>query len=238
MSGFQNGAIILYSISTGNKVHTFIGHEDIIQAIMFGKRFNGIDSDIVISGSRDRNIKIWNLNDETPVKKFLIPSKKGGHNEKYWMTISCSSKNSDVIYSSGSDNEILSWNLSIGKSSVVHSIHSRPLFNLINFNSFENEEVLLSFSLDRNLISYNLAKKTPLFTLPTFGSILYGLDSACWSPNKIAIATGDKSIGLMDSSKLELCAVNLIWKGVQSDVHFCFLFILTVGYRNHLASTF
>ena len=98
MSGSSDDTIKIWNITTGECLETLEGHSDIISSII------KINRDIIVSGSYDKSIKIWEL-----TGKCLRTL------EGHVFAVNCLIRiNETVIASGGNDNSKKIWNITTG----------------------------------------------------------------------------------------------------------------------------
>lgn len=76
--------------------------------------------------------------------------------------------------------------------------HSRCVFNIIPIKN--RPQHLLTISLDRNIIYWDINTQKPLWNISCIGGYVYDLDFAPWNPSLLAIAVGDKMIRVWNVS--------------------------------------
>ena len=106
---------ILYGLPTIQEEQILIGHEDVVKALLCirGPRFEGI----LISGSRDRTIKIWDT------KVFQCTQTLRGH-EKAITCLEELGEDSEHIISASLDNTLRIWDVTTGECKKVVTITS------------------------------------------------------------------------------------------------------------------
>jgi len=124
LSGSWDGTLRLWDLQTGNTARRFVGHTKDVLSVAFS-----LDNRQIVSGSRDKTIKLWNTLGEC---KFTIT--ENGHTE--W--VSCvrfsPSLTLPLIVSGGWDKQVKIWNLSncklranlTGHSGYVNSVTVSP----------------------------------------------------------------------------------------------------------------
>ena len=55
-SGAWNGSVILWSVETGEKMHTFDEHTENVTSLEFSA-----DNELLVSGSGDDSLKLWDI---------------------------------------------------------------------------------------------------------------------------------------------------------------------------------
>ena len=68
-TGGEDGAIGIWQVPEGRLVHTFLGHKRAVEALAFS---NG-DAPMLLSGSADRSVKIWDFDTRRPLLSMAMP---------------------------------------------------------------------------------------------------------------------------------------------------------------------
>ncbi|ETO02139.1 WD-40 repeat protein [Reticulomyxa filosa] len=164
-SGSKDKTIRLWDVETSKNLHTFNGHEESVWSVKFSPLQNnnnnigviGGNGYTICSGSRDKTIRIWDV--ETT--KQLIEFK--GH-EKWIMNVKYGSNKlgnigcSNTILSSSQDNSVRLWDIRSGQQIQIfnghkhwiHEVEYSPfVINNIEVGGFSN--VICSASLDKTI---------------------------------------------------------------------------------------
>ncbi|KAK9474723.1 40S ribosomal protein RACK1 [Dipodascopsis tothii] len=114
LSASWDKTIRLWLLETGETVKRFVGHTGDVLSVSFSP-----DNRQIVSGSRDRSIKLWNALGEC---KYTITDK--GHSD--WVSTVRFSPNpkSPVIVSAGWDKIVKVWNLAEGTLQTDHVGHT------------------------------------------------------------------------------------------------------------------
>jgi WD40 repeat protein len=94
----------LLNVTTGEVIHSFVGHSDAVSSIAFSK--NG---SMLISGSWDKSIRMWNVSSGTEIRSFT------NHTDK--ITSVTFSNDESTIISGSLDKMVKIWNVSSGNVS-------------------------------------------------------------------------------------------------------------------------
>ena len=96
-SGLQDGNIRLWTVSSGEKIHSFTGHTNSVVSLSFNQ--NG---ELLISGSTDHTLRVWNVVKGIELRSF------SGHTNSVLNTMF--SQNEQTIVSGSSDGILHQWN--------------------------------------------------------------------------------------------------------------------------------
>jgi len=188
LSGSWDGTLRLWEIATGKTTKRFIGHTKDVLSVAFS-----FDNRQIVSGSRDRSIKLWNTLGEC---KYTI--NEDGHSE--W--VSCvrfsPSASAPVVVSSGWDKSVKVWNLTtcklrtnlVGHSGYVNTVTVSP-----------DGSLCASGGKDGVAMLWDLTEGKRLYTLES-GAIINCL---VFSPNRYwLVAATTSSIKIWDLESKEL----------------------------------
>ena len=104
--GLMDGNIIILSAITGSQTGVLSGHSDHVSSVTFSS-----DGTLLVSGSFDKAIKLWDMQTGGVVKTF------SGHDS--WVLSVCISADSTVIASGSYDMTICLWNINMGECYCV-----------------------------------------------------------------------------------------------------------------------
>ncbi|KAH6657627.1 WD40-repeat-containing domain protein [Truncatella angustata] len=115
------------------------GHKECVYSLQF-------DPDYVVSGSRDKTIRIWNLKTRRLVRKPLT-----GHRGSVLCLQFDADPEEDLIVSGSSDSDVIIWKFSTGdKIQVLDRAHSESVLN-VKFD----KRILVTCSKDRSIKIFN-----------------------------------------------------------------------------------
>ncbi|KAM0813110.1 putative F-box domain-containing protein [Seiridium cardinale] len=115
------------------------GHRECVYSLQY-------DSDYVVSGSRDKSIRIWNLKTRRLARKPLL-----GHIGSVLCLQFDSDPEEDLIVSGSSDSDVIIWKFSTGeKLQVLDKAHSESVLN-VKFD----KRILVTCSKDRSIKIFN-----------------------------------------------------------------------------------
>eukprot|EP00002_Diphylleia_rotans_P016843 TRINITY_DN3271_c0_g1_i2.p1 TRINITY_DN3271_c0_g1~~TRINITY_DN3271_c0_g1_i2.p1 ORF type:complete len:1201 (+),score=169.36 TRINITY_DN3271_c0_g1_i2:60-3662(+) len=221
--GYQGGHILVVDTSNGSIVYRLHGHQDDIQSLSWKPQVGGDTSQSCLaSSSRDKSVKIWNVADETVQITLNVPKLNPGMTEsqknRIWVPVVWSANDPNIIYSTGIMGELLEW--SINEKSAAYKRfshgHNRCVFSIV---SLGEKSELFTTSLDRQIICWSTKTLKQEFFIPGFGGFVYSLDFCPSDPRKCAIAVGDMTIKIWNtSSRNNPFEMTSIWKGLQSKI--------------------
>jgi len=127
-----NQDIITFDALTGSQTAALSGHTNYVKSLAFSS-----DGSLLVSGSRDKTIKLWDVQTGGVIKTFC------GHT-KTVLSVSISADNT-MIASGSKDKTICLWNIGTGEHHVIkeHKDH----INTVKFSP-TNSQLLLSASKD------------------------------------------------------------------------------------------
>jgi F-box and WD-40 domain protein 1/11 len=115
------------------------GHKECVYSLQY-------DPDWVVSGSRDKTIRIWNLQTRRLARKPLI-----GHRGSVLCLQFDADPEEDLIVSGSSDSDVIIWKFSTGeKLQVLDSAHSESVLN-VKFD----KRILVTCSKDKSIKIFN-----------------------------------------------------------------------------------
>ncbi|MGI8500490.1 MAG: protein kinase domain-containing protein [Hassallia sp.] len=160
---------------------TLKGHSSDVNSVSFTP-----DGQMLVTGSDDRTIKLWNLTTKQEIRTF-----KGHSSYIYAIAIS---PDGQTIASSSVDKTIKLWNLNTGKEIRTLIGHSDSVASV----AFSPDgKLLASSSLDKTIKLWNLQTNKEI---RTFTGHSGGVASIAFSPDGLTLASGsyDKTIKLWD----------------------------------------
>ncbi|CAB4067343.1 GEMIN5 [Lepeophtheirus salmonis] len=187
------------------KVIKFLKHHEIdITSLVWGES--------LLASATCREILIWDplVSNHFTHKLYL------NHHSRIKKEVHLSWPSKDVFISS-SNNQLLQWDLSTKKSSVLHSLHG-PESNVISLVSRKSKTTnILSFASDNNLISYEIESKTHKFTLPTISLGVYSILPNPIEGSTLAIGGGDGKLRIWNShvSSEGVLDVQTFWRKLK-----------------------
>lgn len=178
LSASWDTSLRLWDLSTGETKYRFMGHSKDVLSVDFSA-----SNTKIISGSRDKTIKLWNTIAEC---KWTVDEKKSGHLS--WVScIKCSpDTNNPVVVSCGWDHTVKVWNLQTMK--LKH--------NLVKHTGFVNTVAIspdgslcASGGKDGQANLWGLGNGTHLYKLEANSQI----NALAFSPNRYWLVAGTDS---------------------------------------------
>lgn len=133
----ERGRVEIFSWPEGKSIETFADHKDSVRTVAW------VDSERLFSGSVDREIKLWQLEQGDPEWTLT------GHSRS--VDAICILKNAKILVSSGADQSLRVWNFETNK--LVRSLnqHTGPVNAIALRPSDEGLPMLASASEDRTI---------------------------------------------------------------------------------------
>lgn len=156
---------------------TWEGHRECIYTIQYSGNY-------LVSGSRDRTLRIWDLKTKRLVRKPLV-----GHKGSVLCLQFDASEDEDIIISGSSDSDVILWRFSTGEMiQKIEHAHRESVLNL----RFD-KRYLVTCSKDKTIkvwSRHELSAGHPDFPKP---SSPWGSEPFKFSPKVIDVATGGTS---------------------------------------------
>ncbi|XP_033632264.1 gem-associated protein 5-like [Asterias rubens] len=188
---------------------------------------------LLISGCRDRTIRVWNTTHGKAVLTLSLPPRGGAHRTRergeegikarVWLGLCWPQNRPREFISSSYGGDVLQWNLSkpgrqkweyFGSEDSIS--HNRIVFNIINSCS---QDMVITTSMDRQIICWNTKTLKPIWSIPTLGGFVYSLATCPVDPGCVALGVGDNMIRVWNTSAAgKSYAVNILWQGIKSKV--------------------
>ena len=137
--GFDSGDIAILNAVTGIQISVLSSHTDWVGSLTFSS-----DGKLLVSGSDDETVILWDIQTGGVVKSFL------GHN--HWVRSVSISQDHKMIASGSDDKTIRLWNIQAGKCHHVVDVHNNV--NSVIFSP-TNSQLLISASSDHIIQQWN-----------------------------------------------------------------------------------
>ncbi|XP_006165160.1 gem-associated protein 5 isoform X2 [Tupaia chinensis] len=186
------------------------------------------------TGSKDQTIRIWSCSRGRAVMVLKLPflKRRGGGidptvKERLWLTLHWPSNQPAQLVSSCFGGELLLWDLTqswrrkytLFSASSEGQNHSRIVFNLCSLQTEDDQQLLLSTSMDRDVKCWDLATLECCWTLPSLGGFAYSLAFSPVDVGCLAIGVGDGMIRVWNTLSMKNnYDVRNFWQGVKSKV--------------------
>nr|XP_006819751.1 PREDICTED: gem-associated protein 5-like [Saccoglossus kowalevskii] len=191
------------------------------------------DGCLLASGSRDRTIRLWSTSKGKAVLTLKLPSKASGFKGKMedtgksrvWLTLYWPKNKPRELLSSSHGGDLLMWDLCkpgkqkwklLGQSDGKG--HNRIVFNIVPGGDAALNTIV-TVSMDRQIILWNLKSCRAVSTIPTLGGFVYTIVASPIDPGRLAVGVGDNMIRIWNtSSPSNTYDVTVIWQGIRSKV--------------------
>ncbi|KAJ7157464.1 WD40-repeat-containing domain protein [Mycena filopes] len=167
-SGSQDGRIHIYDVTTGNTLHSFIGHGGGINALAFSQ-----DGNHLLSGSYDQQLKVWGTVDGS------LQHELRGHTD--WVRDATFTSSGLFVISGSFDKSVRVWNLGERSHDILWG-HSGGV-NSVDVS--HDETLVISAGQEDTIIIWDLRQKVVLRRLTISGG---GINSVKFSPDSRHIA--------------------------------------------------
>ncbi|XP_078691159.1 gem-associated protein 5-like [Branchiostoma floridae x Branchiostoma belcheri] len=218
-AGLKSGPVVLLELQgEGRTVCRLQGHSEDVQSVVWmaadeDNDDNGTSSDesiadkghgqLLASGSKDGTIRVWSTRTGGCVCTLKLPARSqqgrwrgGGGQEagrRMWVALAWRKEQPQQLISSSHGGDMLVWDLRTQKWQVLeHSEgqgHSRVVFSI---TAIQNQ--VITTSMDRQIILWDLSSMKAQWSLPTLGGFVYALASSPLTPGQLAVGVGDGMI--------------------------------------------
>ncbi|CAG8708807.1 1789_t:CDS:2, partial [Acaulospora morrowiae] len=179
----------VWDVTTGTRIKKFKGHTAFVNSVCAARRGN----EILVSGSDDGTIKIWDLRQKDAVDTF---------SNQYQITATCFSEAGDMIFAGCLDNDISAWDLRKKDVSYILKGH-QDIISGIKLSP--DGSYLLSNAMDDTVRIWDVKPFSPGNRLvKIFEGAPHGFEKnlikPAWSADGSQIATGssDRTVVIWD----------------------------------------
>jgi len=204
LSGSWDGSLRLWDVENGKSTLRFVNHTKDVLSVAFSA-----DNRQIVSGSRDRSIKVWNTLGQC---KYTFTAKDNGHRD--WVSCVRFSPNVEapILVSAGWDKLVKVWDM--------RTLQCK--FNLVGHEGYVNT---IAVSPDGTLCASGGKDGSAKLWAINAGKDLYSLETGdvinalAFSPTRYwLVAATNSSIVIWDlRTKVELDTVKLVAKSASED---------------------
>ncbi|KAI8387435.1 quinon protein alcohol dehydrogenase-like superfamily [Blakeslea trispora] len=188
---------------------------------------------LAFSTKRLRNIVVWNLSSQNIWANIRLPNPPAQATEQQkstvWIELAWSPHQRNKLFLSSYIGSIVCFDLSSPSYKLCNNErlekHSRNVFTI---NWFNQGKQCITTSLDKQLIKWDVKRKSCQQILKTQGSFPYCLDSPKWNGDQIAIGMGDNAIKIWQYENTQLIMKSkkhhdyyksdVFWRGLQGKI--------------------
>ncbi|RIB02627.1 WD40 repeat-like protein [Gigaspora rosea] len=203
--------VSVWDVTTGMRIKKFKGHTSYVNSVCAARRGN----EIIVSGSDDGTIKIWDLRQKDAVDTF---------SHQYQITATCFSEAGDLVFSGSLDNDIAAWDLR--KKSIVYILKGHQ-DTISGIKLSPDGSYLLSNSMDDTVRIWDVKPFAPANRLlKIFEGAPHGFEKnlikPAWSPDGSQIASGssDRTVVIWDVASCRILYKLPGHKGSVNEVDF------------------
>ncbi|XP_022084839.1 gem-associated protein 5-like isoform X2 [Acanthaster planci] len=191
---------------------------------------------LLVSGSRDRTLKVWNTTQGKAVLTLALPPRGGvqrtrdrsddGGKAKVWVGLCWPSDKPREFLSSSYGGDLILWDLCkpgkqkweyIGMDNHNTASHNRIIFNISSIPHCP--DMFITTSMDRQIICWNRKTLKMVWLIPTLGGFVYTLSACSVDPGCLALGVGDNMIRVWNSSSPGRGkTISILWQGIKSKV--------------------
>ncbi|XP_078610661.1 gem-associated protein 5-like isoform X1 [Branchiostoma floridae x Branchiostoma japonicum] len=240
-AGLKSGTVVVLDMrGEGQVVCSLQGHMDEVQSVVWMAADDEDDNrthtdesmedkghgQLLASGSKDGTIRVWNTTSASCAYTLKLPSKplgyrgRGGGEDggrRLWVALCWRKEQPHQIISSSHGGDILLWDLRNQKwQALDHSGgtgHSRVVFSI---TAVQNH--IITTSMDRQIILWDLSRVKPQWSLPTSGGFVYALAFSPLTTGQLAIGVGDGMVRIWNTQSGSPFDCLGFWQGTKGKV--------------------
>ncbi|CAG8546055.1 5254_t:CDS:10 [Paraglomus brasilianum] len=201
----------VWDVTTGERIKRFKGHQSFVNSMSSARRGN----EILVSGSDDGMIKLWDLRQKEAVDTFT---------QKYQITATCFSEAGDLVFAGSIDNDIKAWDLR--KKDVVYVLKGH-LDTISGLRLSPDGSYLLSNGMDNAVRMWDVKPFALANRLvKVFEGAPHGFEKnlikPAWSSDgsQIACGSADRSVVIWEVSSRKILYKLPGHKGCVNDIDF------------------
>jgi len=175
----------LWDLEKGQSIRTFQGHSSDVNSVAFSS-----DSRQVVSGSRDKTIRVWNTRGEC---KFV--SSAGGHDD--WVScVRFSPSRIPTIISTSWDRTVKVWSLASWEVKTTFTGHNGPIHNV---TISPDGSLCATGGKDSDCILWDIHSDKKVYQLDTKQAKSGSVNDLCFSPSQYWLtAAMDRSVTIWE----------------------------------------
>ncbi|CAI2175727.1 16116_t:CDS:10 [Funneliformis geosporum] len=221
---FHNGAILIVNIDSylnGHIIRRLNGHDLDIQSLCWEPK-NDVTSEFthLVSGSRDKTVRIWNVEEEKLTRTITMPGPSPHLTDQqkirlFMSTVWFPGKN--WLVSASYMGDVYLWDLDTFPARFQKfSIHNRPIFTM---QFFPCGTKMITTSMDRQIIIWDIIERKPIIIAITNSQTISDLAISPMDPYKLSIGGGDTSVKIWKfSSPQNPYDISLYYKGLKNKI--------------------
>ncbi|KAG1690688.1 Gem-associated protein 5 [Nymphon striatum] len=234
-AGYKGGSILIVDYKDGcpKVVYRLRGHDDDVHSIQWCSITSLGKSLHLISGSKDRTVRIWNIHAETSEYCFELPGTNSGkksddmNSSRQWLSVHWSKYQPSCIHASNFGGDLLFLDLDddrnhkMGRWKIFKSAmpHTRSIFTIHSSKLAEDKIISITTSLDRQINIWDLQAHESMSIIPTLGGFVYSLDISPVDNGRLAIGCGDQMLRVWNiSSSHDAYQVSMFWQGIRAKI--------------------
>ncbi|KAI8070529.1 quinon protein alcohol dehydrogenase-like superfamily [Gilbertella persicaria] len=232
--GYANGMIFIEKLESDLSTTTvcqIASDNDSIQSLDWQKTTEAWPL-LATSTKRKRHVSIWHIPSQSEWTSIRLPNPPAQATEQQkstvWIELAWSPHEQHKLFFSSFIGSIVCFDLSSKSPKLCNherlEKHSRNVFTINWFNHGKN---CITTSLDKQIIRWDVKKKSCLQSLKTQAGFPYAMDSPAWNPDQLVVGMGDNAIKLwrfadtqtvMKSNKHDYYEATVLWKGLQGKI--------------------